>query len=694
MDQVIKISEISSLNRHVWVEARITINQYPKENKSVIKGALYGCYENQTTTASTVYFRNDDSIAIALGYSAGDITKSMYHDGGIQWSFSVDGGSTGELLIKSFPEITFYHLLNGSLQIYIQNGYDYIKIDSGGKQYFETTMATVDIDSFDRTIIPITADNFTDEGNPSFSYSVPNSSSSFIPSKLDVSSDTVTLQAALSFDGSTVDISYRSVPINGTNYTFNLTTEERNVIRQKAQGSDNVPIYYLLKTTYTNSSESMVFVSNTQRILTVVNCNPTLNPTVKDIKPETLALTGDENTFIRYESKAEFAINATANKYATIVSQYVQCGSKKITNMNNGVIDNVESGDFIFNVVDSRGLQAQATVFKNIINYVKPTCNQTIEVQLSGETSANISLNVSGNYYNGAFATTNNTLQIEVRYTNDNGEFGSWTTISGTPTFNGNTYSLSTTLSGFNYGIAYTFQCRVTDKLNVVQSAQYKAQLLPVFDWSSTDFNFNVPVNMNADEFSMNGDQVIKHQTNTVLAANSNGKIYFRPNGISSTSGEMILNENGKVEISGDLDINGNFNFTSFTINGDTIADYIIETGSESMGSNGTWYWSKWKSGKSECYGCRDYGRMAISTAWGNLYRSDIFAQNLPNNVFIRTPDIININLVSSSFGGWICKHENASPSAITTGSFIVVRPTSGTTTMTYIGFHIIGAWK
>ena len=105
MDQVIKISEISSLNRHVWVEARITINQYPKENKSVIKGALYGCYENQTTTASTVYFKNDDSIAIALGYSAGDITKSMYHDGGIQWSFSVDGGSTGELLIKSFPDI-------------------------------------------------------------------------------------------------------------------------------------------------------------------------------------------------------------------------------------------------------------------------------------------------------------------------------------------------------------------------------------------------------------------------------------------------------------------------------------------------------------------------------------------------------------------------------------------------------------
>lgn len=418
MDQVIKISEISSLNRHVWVEARITINQYPKENKSVIKGALYGCYENQSTTASTVYFRNDDSIVIALGYSAGNITKSMYNDGGIQWSFPVDGGSTGELLLKSFPEITFYHLLDGSLQIYIHNGYDYIKIDSGGKQYFETTTATVDIDSFDRAITPIIADNFTDEGNPSFSYSVTNSSS-FIPSKLDVGSDTVTLQAAISFDGLTEDISYRSIPINGTNYTFNLTTEERNVIRQKAQDSDNVPIYYLLKTTYTNSSESMVFVSNTQRILTVVDCNPTLNPTVKDIKPETLALTGDENTFIRYESRAEFTTGATASKYATIVSQQVINGSHTVNNLSSGTIEGVDSNTFYFSVTDSRNLTTRDAIVVDLVPYVKLTAGIS-EADLG--TDGALTFTVTGNYYNGSFGAVDNSLGLEYSLRVNNGD--------------------------------------------------------------------------------------------------------------------------------------------------------------------------------------------------------------------------------------------------------------------------------
>jgi hypothetical protein len=66
----------------------------------------------------------------------------------------------------------------------------------------------------------------------------------------------------------------------------------------------------------------------------------------------------------------------------------------------------------------------------------------------------------------------------------------------------------------------------------------------------------------------------------------------------------------------------------------------------------------------------------------------------LPNNVFIRTPDSININIVHANFGGWICKHEQTAPSADTTGSFIFVRPASATVTPTNLGFHIIGEWK
>ena len=417
-----------------------------------------------------------------------------------------------------------------------------------------------------------------------------------------------------------------------------------------------------------------------------------MNPTVRDVNSDTLALTGDENTFIRYESMAEYAINATASKNATIVTQSVTCGSKTITDLPYGVIEDVESGDFNFYALDSRNMAVSGSVFKNLIEYVKPTCYQKLEIELSGEVAANVKLTVSGNYYNGSFGAADNTLLLEVRHTDDDGNMGEWTTLTGTPTIKNNTYTLETTFSGFNYGKSYVFQCRATDKLNVVQSSQYTIKFLPTFDWSEEDFNFNVPVNIEADNLEMHGQTIIRHSkdtNNTVLSA-TNGHIYVRPRGTSNTYGETIFYPDGSIKFGGTVDLGD-----SFKINGNKLADFVIESGSTSMGSNGTWYWAKWASGKAECWGCRNFGNMAVTTAWGNLYRSAFLTQDLPSKLFVTTPDVININIVNATFGGWICKHENAAPSAVTTGSFIFVRPASATVTApTYIGFHVIGLWK
>ena len=190
----------------------------------------------------------------------------------------------------------------------------------------------------------------------------------------------------------------------------------------------------------------------------------------------------------------------------------------------------------------------------------------------------------------------------------------------------------------------------------------------------------------------MHDETIIRHNetaNNTVLSA-SGGHIYLRPSGTNSTSGETIIYPDGSVKFGGIVDLSN-----GFEIDGAPLADYVIERGRASMGSNGTWYWCKWASGKAECWGCRNFGTMAVTTAWGNLYRSAFLTQDLPEDVFVTTPDVININIVNSTYGGWICKHENAAPSAVTTGSFIFVRPASATVTApTYIGFHIIGVWQ
>lgn len=543
---------------------------------------------------------------------------------------------------------------------------------------------TIELTPYSRAAKIITANNFTDEAlTASFTYEAPMDSTL---------SNISSIETCLSLNGETDDLSpYENLSGLEASHVFEFTEAQREYIRQAAINSPTIPVYYITKTICAANGETITVYDKAQRTISIVGADPLLDPKVKDIKPETLALTGDENTFIRYESMAEYEINATASKHATIVSQYVQCGSKTIYDLPYGVIDDTESGTFNFYVLDSRNQQAVSAVFKNLIEYVKPTCYQKLEVVLTGETSAAIKLKVSGNYFDGSFGLANNTFLLQVRYTDESRSMGDWITLEAQPTFDGTTYEVETIFSDFDYGKAYTFQSRVIDKLNTVQSSEYTIRYLPIFDWGENDFNFNVPVNINADEVSLHENTVLRYNKeakNTVLSAGG-GNIYFRPNGTDATGAETIFYGNGNIKFGGAVDLGD-----SFTIGGNKLVDYIIDTGETEMGSNGTWYWAKWASGKSECWGCRNFGNMAVTTAWGGLYRSAILTQDLPDDVFITTPDVININIVNSNFGGWICKHENLAPSAVTTGSFIFVRPASATVSPTYIGFHVIGLWK
>jgi hypothetical protein len=128
----------------------------------------------------------------------------------------------------------------------------------------------------------------------------------------------------------------------------------------------------------------------------------------------------------------------------------------------------------------------------------------------------------------------------------------------------------------------------------------------------------------------------------------------------------------------------------------DAIKDYVIETGTEAMGSNGTWYWTKWASGKAECYGVRNYGNMAITTLWEGStsgYISQEFIQALPSGLFAAPPDVINRSLVDSNGIAWIGSG-STSRTATQTDGFFCVRLAPATITKVHIGFHVIGRWK
>ena len=471
------------------------------------------------------------------------------------------------------------------------------------------------------------------------------------------------------------------------------------MLRSKVTSGINKNVVFKLETVITKNPavgtsylKERHYYSDLTKTFTLVDAYPQATLTVEDIDPKTLALTGDKNVIVKYHSDAAYEINSTASKGAVITSEQVECGNK-VSTTETGILENVESNIFTFGAVDNRNNGVAGTLTKGFVDYVKLTCQQKIEIDLSGAegTGAAATVKIEGNYYKGSFGLTDNSLVVQIRHTQNDGSMGDWVTLTDFVEvyYGEGTYSLSFGISGLDYAKPYTFQCQAIDKLATITTAEYTTRVMPVFDWSGDDFSFNVPVNINSDTLNFQEHTVIRHTgTNTVLSGEG-GSIYIRPGGTDDTSNETIFYGNGDIVFGGAVDLGD-----SFTIGGDKLEDFIIEFGEESMGSNGTWYWAKWKSGKAECWGCRNFGNMAVTTAWGGLYRSAILTQDLPEDVFVTTPDVININIVNSNFGGWICKHENDAPSAVTTGSFIFVRPASATVSPTYIGFHVIGLWK
>lgn len=481
------------------------------------------------------YIDNRNVFSTPWGYDGYDCaTETLISSGNVTLQHGLDGKKTFTIqaTFSETPELYYY-----------PDGWGFWPQDTVSKVVEET----VEIDTIPTGAVLISATSFNDETNPTIIY------------KNDAGNSATSLMACISLDGGASDtIVYRDIPKTGTSYTFPLTATEINTLRASIPNTTSRTVIFYVRSVVGGRT----YYSTVESEFTIINCDPVISSvSIYDANSTTAALTGNTNIMVRYESMAVFSYNATAQKSASIVSHYVKNGSNTVSNQYNGVIDDVESGSFIFSATDSRGKTTEIVEEKTLINYVKPTCYQTVKAELSGETGAVVKLKIAGNYFNGSFGAVSNTLKLEVRHTQNDGTMGGWNDLTSVliPVFNGDTYELNTTISGFTYNQSYTFQVRATDKLNMVQSAQYTVSVMPIFDWNDEDFNFNVPVNINAETLDMNNETILRHSkttNNTVLSA-SGGHIYIRPGGTTDTSSEVRITAQGNIEVKGDIMLNG-----------------------------------------------------------------------------------------------------------------------------------------
>ena len=438
------------------------------------------------------------------------------------------------------------------------------------------------------------------------------------------------------------DIPYREIPRTGTSYTFNFTEAQMEDLRQKTQGSNSKLVSFYIRTIYSDGERGHHHVTRT---FTVTDTAPGFSETeVYDQGSFSTTLTGDPNRIIQGYNNVKVKSGAYAVKGATIKKQTVTCGGTTYdlnTTTGEGLLPNVQGGTFVFTVEDSRGNKVSNTIERTLVPYVKPTITLEAKGSLDGATNTTmINYELKGAASTSNFGAVINEPYVEYNFRPENGTYQDWIGISTFTVNENNTYQVSAVKPGLDYQATYVVQARIRDNIycnmdyaeDFIYSNEITIQIIPVFDWSKEDFNFNVPVSFQ-------------------------GK----------TIGEYVA---------------------------DSLADAVIETGTAAMGSNGTWTWAKWKSGKAECWGQRNYGNMAINTAWGNWYESESFVQTFPTGLFSEAPTHLDIEVIKSNGSAFLSRGYDNTISASDTGKFNLTRPTALTLSQVHLGFYAIGKWK
>lgn len=347
-----------------------------------------------------------------------------------------------------------------------------------------TGSATFTLDQIPRAATLTAAPNFNDEENPTITYSNP------------AGNAVTALEACISLTGAEDDIKYRAIPKTETSYTFQLTDDERAVLRNATSSSKTRTVLFGVRT----KIGSTQFWSTLSRTLTIVNGAPILSPAIWDTNTDITALTGG-GALVRYFSNVHFETGAEAQKGATITSQSVTCGGITVEGAS-GTIEGVQSGDFVFTVTDSRGNTTTLPLQVPFVEYLAPTCSIG---NSKPDTDGDFTLTASGVCYNGDIADAgSNDLYVLCRYKVSGGAYSDWMEMAISK--GDNSYTATVNFSGLDYRTTYVFQCKAGDLVTTATTDEVAIKSLPVFDWSGEDFNFNVPVN--APALALNGVQL------------------------------------------------------------------------------------------------------------------------------------------------------------------------------------------
>lgn len=256
-----------------------------------------------------------------------------------------------------------------------------------------TASGSITLDRIARNATIVTANDFTDETNPTLTYSNPSSFS---------------CDVLIEFAGGSIT---RAGAISGASgsYTMQLTDSERTTLRNASKNSPTLKVTYALKTTI----DGTAYYSRAGRKMNVVDAAPELGAvSYEDTNAATVAVTGDKSRIIKNHSALTVTIpTATAKKGATIASYAIAFGgvTKTVTAagaVSLGAVDVSYSQALTVTAKDSRGFTASKSVQVTVDDYSAPTAVIDLHRLNNFEPTTYITANSRYSYLNGKNAVT------------------------------------------------------------------------------------------------------------------------------------------------------------------------------------------------------------------------------------------------------------------------------------------------
>ena len=381
-------------------------------------------YTNATLTAyfgesSTSVANNTSTIDVTAYQTIGNASWSSSYASSLQIFWFDNNANTGGKLVATTSvtsqsnngtitatgTITVTHKSDGTL-----SGYATALWTKGGSSSYTPNSGSVSTNGTALTNIPraakvVSASNFTDADNPTITYSNP------------AGNYATTLQAGI-FDtaGTTAYASYRDLAKDGTTYTFNLTTAEKNALLSASSATTTLPVRFYIKTIIGGNT----YYDYKEVNFSVTDADPTFSASYEDTNSTVTAITGDNQIIVRNQSTLQIDVtDLTAKKSATISTVTANINGTVYNGTISGSTATISVGtiNISYNTTativatDSRGLTATQTLNITVADWELPTGIITMNRHENYYSQTDIK--VDGSYKS---VDGHNSMTIKLRY--------------------------------------------------------------------------------------------------------------------------------------------------------------------------------------------------------------------------------------------------------------------------------------